>query len=75
MYYMGFTWEDTYKIPVPYKKWFIERLTKELNGKGGDDNNPQPLAQSRALHQNDPQTRALQGLDRAQVPSRLRRFT
>jgi len=60
-------------MPVYKKRWWIDRLQKELNPKEGES--PRPIAQSRALHQNTPELRAMQGLDRAQVPSRLRRFT
>ena len=69
MYYGGFTYREAYNLPVPYKRWYIERIVKELN-KGGDDGN----APSRALHQNSPDVRAMQGMARAQTPSRLRRF-
>ncbi len=70
MYYMGFTYRDVMNLPVPYKKWFIERVSKELN-KGSDKGQNQ----SRALHQNTPEVRSMQGMDRSQAPSRLRRFT
>jgi len=75
MYYGGFLYAEAYNMPVAYKRWFIERISKELNkdgdGKGGGDN-PQPL--TKALHQNTPEIRALQGNARPQTPSRLRRF-
>jgi hypothetical protein len=57
-------------MPVAYKRWLIERIVKEIN-KGGDDEPPP----TKALHQNTPEVRAMQGRQRAQVPSRLRRFT
>jgi len=75
MYYGGFLYGEVYRLPVAYKRWFIERIVKELN-KGSDkegSDNPQPL--TKALHQNTPEVRALQGKDRPQTPSRLRRFT
>lgn len=59
-------------MPVAYKKWFIARTFKEINGSGGEDNES---SASRAAHQNSPETRELLGRDRAQVPSNLRRFT
>ncbi len=69
MYYGGFSYKEAYNIPVQYKRWFVERIVQELNkGKEGDS------AQSRALHQNYPDVRSLQGKARAQTPSRLRRF-
>lgn len=70
MYYGGFTGSEAYSLPVPYKRWFIERISKELNRTSEDGN-----TQSRALHQNAPDVRAMQNRTRAQVPSRLRRFT
>lgn len=65
-------YHETYNLPVAYKRWFIERVVKELNkGKGPDGDG----SASRALHTNTPELRNLQGRARAQVPSRLRRFT
>ena len=70
IYYGGFLYSETYDLPVSYKRWFIDRLSKELS-KGNDD---EPRT-SRAAHQNSPDIRALQGMNRPQTPSRLRRFT
>lgn len=79
MYYGGFLHTETYRLPVVQKRWYIERLVKELNkgnGNNPDPNNPQPsAAATRALHQNSPEIRELQGNLRSQSPSRLRRFT
>jgi hypothetical protein len=58
------------QLPVAYKRWFVERIVKELN-KGSDNGENQ----SRALHQNSPDVRSMQNKARAQTPSRLRRFT
>ena len=70
MYYAGFTYRETYALPVPYKRWFIDRLVKELNkGKEGES------SPNRALHANSPEVRQMQGMARPQTPSRLRRFT
>ncbi len=69
-YYGGFTWSETQSMPVSYKKWFIERINKEIT-RSNDDGN----TQSRALHQNSPDVRSLQGRTREASPSRLRRFT
>lgn len=75
MYYGGFLYEEVCRLPVVYKRWFIDRLVKELN-KGGTDPDGSPTnAPSRALHQNAPDVRAMQGNVRSQTPSRLRRFT
>jgi len=70
MYYGGFLYKETYNLPVSYKRWFIDRIVKELNRTSDEG-----ATQSRALHQNPPDARALQGKAREQMPSRLRRFT
>jgi hypothetical protein len=70
MYYGGFTYRDTCTLPVPYKRWFIDRLVKELNKGKGDEGSA-----TRALHQNSPEIREMQGRTRTETPSRLRRFT
>jgi len=74
VYYGGLTLADVFTMPVEVKRWWIERLTKELGQKEDGENAPLP-ASSRALHQNSPEVRSMQGMNRAQVPSRLRRFT
>ena len=53
------------KLPVWQRTWFIDRLNKELQG----------ASQSRATHDNDPETRALTGKHNPHAPARLRRFT
>lgn len=70
MYYAGFSYSEAYNLPISFRKWFIERTIKEINGK--DPNNPPP---NRSVHQNTPESRELQGMNRVQSPSRLRRFT
>ncbi len=70
MYYGGFLYHEAHNLPVTYRRWFIERISKELNKKNGDGNTP-----TRALHQDTPETRALLGRAREQAPSRLRRFS
>jgi hypothetical protein len=70
MYYMGFTYAEAFNLPVAYKKWFIERVGKELSKTSEEGN-----TQSKALHANTPDVRATQGRQRTHVPSRLRRFT
>lgn len=70
MYYMGFSYKEAYDLPVSYKRWFIQRVVKELN-KGAETGQNQ----SKALHQNSPDVRALQGKQRPETPSKLRRFT
>lgn len=70
MYYGGFSYTEIYNLPVSYKRWFIQRISNELNktSEKGD-------TQTKALHQNTPDIRSLQGKMRSQVPSKLRRFT
>jgi hypothetical protein len=70
MYYGGFSWRETVHMPVYYKRWFIERINRELT-----KSSEAGQTQSRALHQNDAETRSLMGRTRPQAPSRLRRFT
>ena len=71
MYYGGFTYSEAYKLPVQYRRWFIERINKEF--KKSTDANEQP--QTRAAHQNDPTSRILNGNSRSESPARIRRFT
>lgn len=70
MYYGGFLYKEVYNIPVVYKRWFVERIVKELNKNNESDN-----SDSRALHQNSPEIREMQNKIRSQTPSRLRRFS
>jgi len=70
MYYGGFLWREVYNIPVSYKRWFIDRISKELK-----QSSEKGETQSRAPHQNSPDVRSLQGKARNEMPSRLRRFT
>ena len=70
MYYGGFLYSEVYALPVSYKRWFIERVVREINKSGEQGNN-----QSRAAHMNTPDIRSMQNRARAQVPSRLRRFS
>jgi hypothetical protein len=69
MYYMGFSYWECYNIPVQYRIWFITRLNKELS-RASEKGSP-----TRAAHQNDPQTRAMLGMNRGETPARLRRFS
>lgn len=70
MYYGGFSYRETYDMPVAYKRWFIERINKELSRGQDQDQNT-----SRALQHNTPEARSLMGMTRSESPSRLRRFT
>ena len=72
MYYGGFSFTEAWNLPVTWRRWFIERINAEFekskgeNGEGGAN---------RAAHNNGPDIRQLQGMTRAQTPTRLRRFT
>lgn len=69
MYYMGFTYQDAYTLPIWKRHWFIERTIKEI--KGDEDSDPSP---TKGAHQNSPEQRAFMGL-RPDAPARLRRFS
>ena len=69
MYYMGFTYRESYNMPIKMRMWFIERTGKEISKAQENNQNPH-----HAAHQ-DPTTRQLQGQHRGQVPARLRRMT
>ena len=70
MYYGGFTWRETQHMPVAYKRWFIERINREISRSSESGQ-----TQSRAVHQNSAEARSLQGKSRDSSPSRLRRFS
>lgn len=64
-----------YNLPIQYRRWYIERINKEIkaaadvNKRGGSE------VPSRGAHHNDPTTRALSGKHRPIAPANLRRFT
>ena len=70
MYYMGFTYNEAYALPIWQRKWFIERIKKEIKASNETGN-----GQSRAAQHNTPNARSLQGRMRNQVPAKLRRFS
>jgi hypothetical protein len=70
MYYGGFTFKETIHMPISYKRWFIDRIGREMKRTGDEG-----ATASRAAHQNSPEVRSLLGMSREQSPSRLRRFT
>ena len=73
MYYVGFTYRECYNIPVWQRRWFIDRLNKEIKRyKEANDGETPP---TRAAHQNTPDVRAMMGRHRSMVPANLRRFT
>ena len=66
MYYMGFSYDEAYNLPIWQREWFIKRINKEIKASQG---------QSRSAESNSAEARALMGRNRSHVPSRLRRFT
>ena len=66
MYYMGFTYNEAMSLPVWQRKWFLDRMIRELQESRGA---------SRAAHDNDAARRQLMGAHRSEVPAKLRRFT
>jgi hypothetical protein len=73
MYYLGFTYQETYNIPLWQRRWFIERLNQEIKNYNEKNNGENPP--TRAAHQNTPQMREMMGRHRSMVPAKLRRFT
>ena len=71
MYYLGFTYSDLRDIPLPYRKWFIERIQREIN-KHSDESGDG--AYTKGAHDHHPEVRATRG-QRPHAPARLRRFT
>lgn len=71
MYYLGFSYQDYWSLPVADKHWFFERLRKEIEPKEGQEHAPP----NRGIESNSPEIRGLMGRNREQVPARLRRFT
>ena len=67
MYYVGFTHTEAKRLPVWERRWYIERTIEEFKNSGGDRN--------KSAHDNTPDARAMQGMNRAQAPAKLRRFT
>ncbi len=69
MYYMGFTYDEAYNIPVWQRIWFLKRLNKEI--KRANEANKGNGAATRAAHQNTPESRELMGRHRNMVPAKL----
>ena len=70
MYYGGFTFTEAWNLPVAYRQWFLNRITREINGKSGEGN-----GSSRGVQHNTQDVRSLQGMTRTQQPARLTRFS
>ncbi len=67
MYYGGFTYTESYLLPVSFRLWFIRRINTEF-----EKSNRQA---SKAVHENTPDKNMLMGKSRTQTPARMRRFT
>jgi len=70
MYYVGFTYNEAYNLPIWQRVWFINRTNEEFKKAADKDQN-----MSRAAHHNSPDHRSMAGRARSQVPANLRRFT
>jgi len=70
---MGFSYIESYNLPVWQRIWFIKRLQKEI--KRSQDKDGQAQQPTHAAHQNTPDARAMMGRYRHMVPAKLRRFT
>jgi|TARA_Y100000310_G_C20606572_1_gene775794 hypothetical protein len=70
MYYMGFTYQEAYRLPVWQRTWFLQRISRELK-----ESSKKERTASRSLQHNTPDARAMQGMARSHVPAKLRRFT
>lgn len=71
MYWMGFSFSEAMNLPLGWRRWFIDRVQKELSKTGPNGEGPP----SKGAAQNTADTRSLMGMARDQVPARLRRFT
>ncbi len=67
---MGFSYDGARSLPIWQRQWFVNRVVDEM--KRAHKNNSDA---SRAAHSNTPDARAIKGMQRAQVPAKLRRFT
>ena len=68
---MGFSYIEAYNIGIWQRRWFIERIQKEIKN-ANEKGDPTP---THAAHQNTPDARAMMGRHRSMVPAKLRRFT
>lgn len=73
MYFLGFTYTEALNLPIVYKRWFLERAAKLMQGTAseGEPGNG-PTKDMRA--QNDAAYAMSRGKHRVQTPARLRRF-
>ena len=69
-YYSGFTYVEAYNLPVAYKRWWIDRISKEI----ARANQGEAPPGSRASHHDNSEVNALLGKSRSTAPARNRRF-
>jgi hypothetical protein len=69
---MGFTLSECKSLPLMEKRWYIERMLKEIKQSSDAEG---AATQSRAIQHNTPDMRALQNRVHPNPPARLRRFT
>lgn len=62
---------EAYNIPVVFKRWWIDRISKEI----ARANQGEAPPGSRASHHDNPEVNALLNKTRTQAPARNRRFT
>lgn len=67
---MGISWSDYLILPVAYKRWLHERMVKEINASREGGN-----GQTRGAQHNTPEARSMNGMQRADTPAKLRRFS
>lgn len=58
MCYLGFGYDEARRLPIQYRRWFLERLQKEINDAHENDDGLKPTSS----YNNNPHTRAMQGL-------------
>ena len=66
MYYIGFSYRECMSMPIYKRRWFIKRVQEEIKKSQG---------QNKSAQANAPDTRAMMGRARSQVPAKLRRFS
>ena len=74
-YYFGMDYPTYYNLPVSYRRWLVERIDKEIRAAAKANSEGGNQVPSKGAHHNTPEARAMSGKQRAQVPSKLRRFT
>ena len=72
-YYFGLNdWESYLRTPVVIRNWLLKRIQKELDSSKEKGN---AIPSKGSHHQQNPSARALTGMNRTNVPAKLKRFT